>query len=155
MVWYRWVSHNDDVMTRDRFLCYRSFVRGIKGQWWWALMFIFMRAEQTVKLLVISITMMLLWCHCNADAEAIAWLPKCQRCQPWRIAVHLHRTRQAAWLAHDMLQCDLLHSYSIHMVGSCPSRLLYILCISSFWGRCSSKKSARDSLCHAAIKFQN
>ena len=43
--------------------------------------------------------------------------------------VCLHGTQQAAWLAHDILQCDLLCGGSIYMVGSSHMRLLHITCI--------------------------
>ena len=64
-------------------------------------------------------------------------------------------TREAARLARDMLQRDLLSGNSVYVTGSCRARLLHINpCIDSFWGRCSSKKTeatARDSMCRAAI----
>ena len=78
------------------------------------------------------------------------------------IKVRLHGTRQAARLARDMLQRDLLRGNSIYMVGSSRARLLHIIHVSAFlglfWGRCSSKKTeatARDSMCRAAIISSN
>ena len=59
-----------------------------------------------------------------------------------------------ARLARDMLQRDLLRS----MVGSCRARLLHIIHVSGFWGRCSSKKTeatTRDSMCRAAFISSN
>ena len=64
------------------------------------------------------------------------------------VKVRLHGTRQAARLAHDMLQRDLLRGNSIYMVNCVYTGLqqlsratpAYNPCIGSFWGRCSSKK---------------
>ena len=47
------------------------------------------------------------------------------------IKVCLHGTLQAAQLAGDMLQCDLLHASSVYMVGSCHARLLHIIHVSA------------------------
>ena len=86
---------------------------------------------------------------------------------PWRsrditVKVRLHGTRQAARLARDMVQRDLLRGNSIYMEGSSRARLLHIIHVSAFlglfWGRCSSKKTeatARDSMCRAAIINSN
>ena len=67
------------------------------------------------------------------------------------VRIHLHVMWQAAWLACNMLQCNLLRSNRVYMVGSCHARFLHNPCIRSFWGRCFSKKTARDSLCCAAV----
>ena len=79
-----------------------------------------------------------------------------------KVKVRLHGTRQAARLAGDMLQRDLLRGNSIYMEGSSRARLLHIIHVSAFlglfWGRCSSKKTeatARDSMCRAAIISSN
>ena len=74
------------------------------------------------------------------------------------LKVRLQGTRQAARLARDMLQRDLLRSNGVYMVGSCRARLLHIIHVSGFWGRCSSKKTeatARDSMCRAAFISSN
>ena len=78
------------------------------------------------------------------------------------VKVRLHGTRQAARLARDMVQRDLLRGNSIYMEGSSRARLLHIIHVSAFlglfWGRCSSKKTeatARDSMCRAAIISSN
>ena len=47
------------------------------------------------------------------------------------VKVRLHGTRQAARLARDMLQRDLLRGYSIYMVGNCRARLLHIIHVSA------------------------
>ena len=43
------------------------------------------------------------------------------------LKVRLCGTRQAARLAHDMLQHDLLHDITVYMVGTCRARLLHSL----------------------------
>ena len=45
--------------------------------------------------------------------------------------VRLHGRRQAARLARDMLQSDLLRVNSVYMVGSCRARLLHIIHVSA------------------------
>ena len=47
------------------------------------------------------------------------------------LKVRLHGRRQAARLARDMLQRDLLHGNSVYMVGSCRARLLHIIHVSA------------------------
>ena len=47
------------------------------------------------------------------------------------LKVRLHRRREAAWLARDMLQRDLLRGNSVYMVGSCRARLLHIIHVST------------------------
>ena len=47
------------------------------------------------------------------------------------IKVSLHGRRQAAQLARDMLQRDLLRGKSIYMVGRCRARLLHIIHVSA------------------------
>ena len=59
----------------------------------------------------------MLWCSCHVTVK-----------------VRLHGTRQAARLARDMLQRDLLCGNSIYMVSSCRTRLLHIIHVSAFWG---------------------
>ena len=49
--------------------------------------------------------------------------------RPQLVQVCLHGTQQAAWLTHDILQCDLLCGGGIYMVGSGHTRLLHITCI--------------------------
>ena len=68
--------------------------------------------------------------------------------------VRLHGTRQAARLARDKLQRDLLGGNSVYMVGSCRARLLHIIHISAFlrsvffkenWGNCSRQYVPRGN----------
>ena len=50
---------------------------------------------------------------------------------PLSLKVRLHGRRQAARLARDMLQRDLLRGNSVYMVGSCRARLLHIIHVSA------------------------
>ena len=50
---------------------------------------------------------------------------------PRRLKVRLHGRRQAARLARDMLQRDLLRGNSVYMIGSCRARLLHIIHVSA------------------------
>ena len=47
------------------------------------------------------------------------------------LKVRLHGRRQAARLARDMLQRDLLRGNSVYMVGSCRAQLLHIIHVSA------------------------
>ena len=53
---------------------------------------------------------------------------------PRRVKVRLHGERQAARLARDMLQRDLLRRHSVYMVGSCRAWLLHIIHVSAVFG---------------------
>ena len=72
------------------------------------------------------------------------------------IQVRLHRAWQAARLARDMLQRDLLRRNSVYMVGSCGAWLLHIIHVSAVfgvsvlhfkenWGNCSRQHVPRSN----------
>ena len=50
------------------------------------------------------------------------------------LKVRLHGTRQAARLARDILQCNLLRGNSVYLVSSCRARLLHIIHVSAVFG---------------------
>ena len=70
------------------------------------------------------------------------------------LKVCLHGTRQAARLARDMLQRDLLRGNSVYMVGSCRARLLHIIHVSAFFGVDVLQRKLRQLLVTACAARQ-
>ena len=70
------------------------------------------------------------------------------------LKVRLHGRRQAARLARDMLQRDLLRGNSVYMVGSCRARLLHIIHVSAVFGVGVIQRKLRQLLATACAARQ-
>ena len=97
-----------------------------------------------------------LWYHSFALSH---WYPLTHQTEwyiMWLITIKvlLHETRQAARLARDMLQRDLLRGNSVYMVGSCRTRLLHIIHVSAFFGVGVLQRKLRQLLATACAARQ-